>query len=240
MGIVLDGVIVLVMAILVITAYKAGFVKAVMGLVKSVAAFIASYAFAPTLGEWISEKFLIDRLSDGIAETIRSLSETAEGKYNLSGMTENMDSALRSIVNNYGVEQGKLVEVCRDIIEGTDAHVDKVADFIAGPIADRIAYSIAFGVIFLAVFIILSILTSVVDGIFRLPVLNSINKTFGLLLGIAQATVFLFVCCTVGVTLIVALGSVDSAMFGMSAVENSFILSTFSKIFPKLDLFGLL
>jgi len=240
MGIVLDIIIVVVMAILVITAYKAGFVKAIMGLVKSVAAFVASYAFAPTLGEWISEKFLIHRLSDGIAETIRSLSETAEGKYDLSAMTENMDSALQSIVTNYGVEKGKLAEVCRDIVEGTDAHVEKVADFIAGPVADRIAYSAAFGVIFIAVFIALSILTSLVDGIFRLPVLNSINKTFGLLLGVAQAAVFLFVCCTVGVTLIVALGSVDSAMFGTSAVENSLILSTFLKLFPNLDLFGLL
>lgn len=239
MGIALDITIVAVMAILVFSAYRAGFVKAVMGLVKSVAAFIAAYAFSPTLGDMICERFMLRRISDGIAGTLRSLSETAEGHYNLSKMTESMDSALQSIIKNYNVEQSRLTEVCRDMIEGTDAHVERVADFIAGPVADRISYSIAFGVIFIAAFVLLSILTAVVDGIFHLPVLNSVNKTFGLLLGIAQALVFLFVCCTVGVTLIVSLGSVDNSMFGVSAVENSLILSTFAKIFPTVDLFGL-
>ena len=239
MGIFIDIALPVVMAFIIFSAYKAGFVKAVMGLIRSLVAFFAAYSFSPTLGEWISEKFLLKKISSGISGTIMSLSETQDGYFNLQGMVNNMDSALKSIIKNYNVDGNKLSKMCEGMTCGTEEHVRKVADFIAEPISQRISYCIAFITLFITVFVLLIVLTIIVDKIFRLPVLKTVNRIFGLLLGIAQALAVAFVFCTAVVSLLFWLGSIDSEMFGLAAIEKSFILRLFIKIFPSGSLFGL-
>ena len=240
MGIIIDIAITIIMAVIIITAYRAGFVKAGMGLVKSLVSFFAAYAFAPTLGKWISDEFLLKRISSGIAGTVRSLSETPDGRYDLDGMADRMDSALKSILSKYSVDGKDLGDVCDGVVNGTESHVEKVADFIASGISDKLSYCIAFIGLFIVTFVLLTVLTVVVDKIFTLPVLKSVNKVFGLLLGIAQALAFAFVFCTVAVCLLKFLGSIDNELFGNAAVERSVILRLYTAIFAGESLFGLI
>ena len=240
MGIIIDIAIPIIMAVIVITAYRAGFVKAGMGFVKSLVSFFSAYAFAPTVGRWISDEFLLKRISSGISGTVRSLSETSDGRYDLDGMVSRMDSALKSILGNYKVDGKKLSDLCEGVKSGTEAHVEKVSDFIASGVSERISYCIAFIGLFILTFVLLTVLTFVVDKIFRLPVLKSINKVFGLLFGIAQALAFAFVFCTAAVSLLLLLGSVDSELFGSAAIERSLLLRLFTKLFPNCNLFGLI
>ena len=239
MGLIIDIVLPIIMAVIIISAYKAGFVKAGMGLIRSLVSFLAAYAFAPTLGKWISDKFLLKRISSGIAGTVRSLSETPDGTYNLDGMVNKMDSALKSILRNYKVDGKELSDVCEGVVNGTETHVEKVSEFIASGISEKISYCIAFILLFITTFVLLVVLTVVVDKLFALPVLKSVNKVFGLIFGIAQALAFAVICCTVAVALFKFLGSIDSELFGDAAIERSLILRLFTTIFPSGSLFGL-
>ena len=82
----------------------------------------------------------------------------------------------------------------------------------------------------------LKLLVFLIDLIFKLPVLNSTNKTLGLLFGVGEALVLAVLISSVSAAVITALGSVDPEVFGASVVERSYIM----KVLSSIDLFGLL
>ena len=79
-------------------------------------------------------------------------------------------------------------------------------------------------------FLVLSILTFVVDAVFHLPVLNGVNKTLGLLFGVAEALLFCVLLGYGASMLMGYLGSLDPTLFGDSVVENSVIMRIMSSI----------
>ena len=244
LGIAVDLIIVAVGVITVMLAYRAGLVKSVMGLIRGIASFIAAYAFTPTLGKIIYDGFMLKSISSGLNTTIRSLSENGNGSYDLAEMYNTMisknDGTLADIVENYRVDTAALAKQCEGITEGTGAAVDKVCDFIAAPIADSISNAIAFIGIFIGVFVVLTLLTKLVDMVFRLPVLYDVNKVFGVIFGLIEATVLMVFISNAGAALLIALGSVDSSLFGLHVVENTVIMKNVMRIFPSVDLFGLI
>ena len=98
MGIAFDVIVLAICASIIFRAVKHGFVKSVMGLVKGVVAFIAAYAFTPVVGDYIYKNFALDRISDAISTSIKSLSEGAAGTFDLAGMYEEMPEMLRHII----------------------------------------------------------------------------------------------------------------------------------------------
>ena len=130
--------------------------------------------------------------------------------------------------------------MCSRQVAATADGVKKVAEFIADPIADSISSTIAFVSIFVGVFIVLSILTKTVDTVFHLPVLNSVNKLFGLLFGGVEALILVIFICNAGSALILAFGSLDSSTFGQNLLDSTFIMKNVMRVFPTADLFGLI
>ena len=234
MGIVIDIIILVICGIVIFKAWKAGLIKSVMGLVTGIVSFIAAYSFSPVLGDHIYEKYALKTISNGIAKTLESLSQTAAGTFDLSSMVKEMPDSLVQIIKRYAVDSGKLEEMCSGIKEGTSETVASVAEYIAAPIADTLSGAVAFIILFIGVFVILSLLTFIVDLIFHLPVLNGTNKTLGLIFGIVEALIIAFLVSNVAAAVITSLGSVDSSIFGAHAVEGSFVM----KFFSAVDLFG--
>lgn len=244
MGIVVDIIIVAVGVLTVVMAYRAGLVKAVMGMLRGVVSFVAAYAFTPILGEMIYDGFMLKSISSGLETTIASLAENSDGSYDLAKMYETMatenDGTLADIARNYNVDMAALEEKCAGVTAGGKDAVSSVSDFIAGPIADSISSVMAFVLIFIGVFVVLTLLTKVVDGIFRLPVLYDVNKIFGVIFGLLEATLLVVFLCNAGAALLIALGSIDGNLFGADVVESTVIMKNIMKIFPSADLFGLI
>ena len=244
MGIAVDLIIVAVAFITVMLAYRAGLVKSVMGLVRGIASFIAAYAFTPTLSKIIYDRFMLKSISSGLRAPLRSLSENGDGSYNLAEMYNTMiresDGTLADIVENYKVDVTALERQCEGITDATEKTVDKVCDFIASPIANSISSAISYILIFVGVFVALTILTRIVDLVFRLPVLYDVNKIFGVIFGLVEATVLVLIISNAGAALLIALGSVDGELFGAHVVESTVIMKNVMRIFPSVNLFGLI
>ena len=62
-----------------------------------------------------------------------------------------------------------------------------------------------------------------IDFLFRLPVLKTANTFLGLLFGIAEAGLVVFVLASVLSVLVTGLGSIDPTLFGADVVENTTI-----------------
>ncbi len=62
---------------------------------------------------------------------------------------------------------------------------------------ELLSYAIAFATLFAILSIVLNFLTVFISGIFKLPILNSLNKTLGLLLGCVKALIFMFLLAAI-------------------------------------------
>lgn len=231
MGIVFDFVIIFIAVSMIIMATKRGFVKSLMSLLSVIAAAVAAYAFTPLLSEFIKGRWLLPSIKNGISGTISSLAGGDAGNADILSLFENMPKAFTDILSRYGAEADALREQLGDTINtGGSAAVDALSEAIASPVASMIASSISYIAIFFAVMIVLALLTMVLNVIFTLPVLNGANRLAGFILGIFMAVITAFILSKTFVVLSVALGSIDSGVFGEKAVENTFIIKNLNNI----------
>lgn len=235
MALVIDLLIAAICIFVVIRAYKNGFVKSVMSLVRGIVALVAAYAFTPTLAELIYDRFLLNGISKGIAESISSISNVGEGVFDLESMFETMPETLSRITEKYGTDVASLGKMCEGIKNGGAEQVTRISEYIASPVAEGIATGVSFIVLLAVANLVLSALTYVLDSIFHLPVLNGANKFTGLVLGLLEGILLCVVLGYGGALLVGYLGSIDGELFGEHVISSSFIMRTMS----SLDLFGI-
>ena len=195
-----------------------------MGLVSAVASAIAAYAFTPMLAKFIADRFLSERITAGIDETLQSLSlDTTTDLFNLDRVSVDLPEPFTAILDRYHIDLGSMIARMRGLTSASEETVHSLAGDIASPTVRVLSCAIAFLAIFVGAFLLLSIVTVLLDALFRMPVLNGANIFFGALFGIAEAAVFVFVLAVVLSVLVRALGSIDPNLFGDQVVDNTVV-----------------
>ena len=217
MSLVFDVIILAVCVISIVLGAKRGFIKSVMGICTLVAALCLAYAFTPTVSEYIRNTDAMGNISESIGDTIKSLSRTDEGGYDLEKMFDDMPDAFQQILERYNVDDSVLAETVPPETAATESAVDALANAIAEPVARAIS-NVA----------VLKLLTWLLDLLFQLPVLKTANTMLGLLIGVVIALFWAWILCPLSVTLIRAMSSISPDLFNESVIENSVILSFFA------------
>ena len=84
MTLAIDAILIFTAVFCVWAGARKGFVRSVMGFISTVVSAIAAYAFTPALSAWVEERFLRERITDGVAESLRQLSlDTTTDLFNL-------------------------------------------------------------------------------------------------------------------------------------------------------------
>lgn len=231
---VLDALLIIICVVTVFVSVKRGFVKTVLSLLSSVAAIFISVAFTPMVSSFIYDKFMLSAITNGIYDTVKSLAGngTSEG---ISNMFETMPEALANLLERYNVGEDAINSMTDSAISGS-ADIQSICETIASPIATTISNALAFIACFIVAIIVLKILVSIIDAIFKLPVLNSINRTAGLILGLVLAVVVIFVYSVAVTYLVTSLGAISPEFFGEKVINDTVII----KFFSENNIFGLI
>ena len=230
MSLLLDGILLAIMAICIISGIRNGFIKSFMGLIKGAVSLLVAYAYTPVLREAIKDNYIIKGIADGIAETLKSLALNLESQtpsYDLSKVAEDLPEAYVNILDRYHIN---LEEFTAQISGITAADESVIADFsaqIAEPCAAAVSSAAAFIILFLGAFIVLSLVTWILDALFRLPVLSATNRFFGFLFGTLEGVLLAWVIAVAGSALMSALGSLDTDLFGPHVVDKTVICKFF-------------
>lgn len=228
MSLAIDIVVLIVAVIIILTSAKRGLIRAFMGLVSSVASFIAAYAFTPVLADYIRENYVLERITGNISETLKGWSfDTASDLYNLDRLLTSGNKDFSNVLDRYGVGLNEIADRLRGLIGVPETEVNSVAGEIASPTSTILSTVIAFLLIFVASFLVLSIVTWILDAIFKLPVLSGINKLLGTVFGVIEA-IFVAYILSIGISVLMgALGVISPGTFGSDVVENSLICKFF-------------
>ncbi len=195
-GIVIDAVIIAVCIIIVLINRKRGAVKSLMSLLSGIASLLIAYVFTPALSAFLKEKLFLDKLAQSIMDTVASLAQSgkdaaANVMYDVSGLMK--DSQFLSVLERFRADPETTGKAIAGIGDSTHAAVEKVSYAVAEPISKAISDVVAFALIFIVSLIILKILTAIISAAFKLPVLKTLDKAAGTVIGIIAALFFVLV-----------------------------------------------
>lgn len=230
MGYILDILIVALFAACVIYGAKKGFFKSLMSLVTGIAAYVSAYAFTPALSLYIKDKFIIDGVRSSLTKTFFSIAEGAsatagEKLYDVNKLLQ--DPQVSKMLESFGGAEfspEKLVDSTPDAFSA----VEGLANTVADPISTMISDVVAFGLLFVLSLLVLKIITVLVGTFFKLPVLSTLDKTMGVVFGIAAGVFFSMFAIILITSLCATLESASPGTFSNEIVENSLIIRLFS------------
>lgn len=173
--VILIGVVV-VLALSALYGYKRGFIHIVLSMVAMLVTFI-----------------LAGLLTVPVSAMIKSATP----------LYENIEKSVSQLVEENNVDVNSISKlglpksIEEKIMEGAGEAISNFNDYLVDTISDMLLKAITFFGLIIIIYIIVRIVIVVFDFISRLPVINSINKTGGLVVGIVQGLLVIWIACLV-------------------------------------------
>ena len=173
-------------ALSILDGYRRGFIKTVFSMLAMLIALVVASAGSPTLCH-VLEK------NDGVYNFInQKVSDTLEISSRVSENSE-QTAVIESLPLPESVKQA-LEDNNNDVIkELLQVSKNDFAGYITGYITCLILNAISYIILFVLTLIVVQIVANILDIISRLPVLHSINKTGGLIVGFLKGIIAVWI-----------------------------------------------
>lgn len=184
--------IVLIIAIIIVLAcaikgHHDGFIKTIVSICSVILTITVTTMIAPHISKMVqSNDALMESVSNQVASTL-SLEENKT--LNKADSIEEIEKLDLPKSLKEGLIENNNPEVYKTLL------VDTFSGYISRYLAVIIVNAIVYIVVFLVFMIAFAILTRVLDLISKLPIINGLNKTAGLLIGILQGFIILWILC---------------------------------------------
>ena len=204
----IDLLLVVVFAITVSVYTVRGFAKAVIGFVVMVASLFTASLLGPYLAEMFYNGFMLDVVGKTVYEALTSLHDNVIGSIDGEAVIASLPESIKNMLSFSGAD---LEELSAQLM--TSSGIDHAAETVAGPIAHFISDLVAYILVFVLAFIVFKLVSKLIIRIFELPVLRTLNKLAGFLMGLLVG----FLICW-GIALALRL------VFGMLALDDPVFL----------------
>ncbi len=222
MAIIFDIAVFAIVIILLVVGYKRGFIRSVINLVGAAAAAVVAFLLSQPIAQFIFNTFLRGGSIAMIDEELAKLSGGQTATTLLDSAFAAIPERISSLASSY---VGSLDAIKASIAASaptTETIATSVVDQVIGPIMTMMIQSIVFLVLFIGLCILVKFVAKAMKIIDKLPIIGKANATLGLVMGLVQAVIFLFVFTCV-VSLIIQLSgnrwdAVNNEIVGNTAV----------------------
>lgn len=230
MAILYDVALILILAIIIFLGYKRGFIRTVVSLVGYVVSAVLAFLVSQPIANFIFDAFFRNSAIDMISAEVNKIS---------AGQTvpQLLDTAIAAIPEKITALASGYVnidEVKQTILASAPTAGDlsvTVVDQVIGPIATLVMQTAIFFVLFLVFCIVVKLITRALKIVDKLPVVGQANAVLGLLVGIVQAVVFLFLFTCV-IALIVQLSGNQLEYINQDVIDKTYIFRLLYEINP--------
>jgi uncharacterized membrane protein required for colicin V production len=222
LSLVIDAILILILVATILDGRRKGFFKTVLSLVATAVSVLVAYEYSSVLAEWANEVFIQKVAVNTLADSISS----------------HLNSGTQAVIEAIPDFAVKAAEASGVSISSLISHVGSSVDSVeaAGQIYSGIYSIVIFPVLSVLAFIVLFAITNAVlslgikliNNIFRLPVLKSLNKTLGGVLGAVKGIVIIGI---LGVVLVMV-SPILPEEFSV-ATDSSIIPNIFADLFIK-------
>ncbi|MHB1153669.1 MAG: CvpA family protein [Eubacteriales bacterium] len=231
MGILIDIILIATVVLSIWSGVKRGFIRSLMNIITFSAALLCGWYFYPSLAVIYSSKYLLDKFTADIYNSINTIISSGIESIDLSRLFADKPDAFLDITRRYSVDINLLEEYFNtQVMKGSQDITADISTRIAAPVANGISEVLAFLTIFLGVVILLKIVTLILDLIFKLPVLNAFNRVAGFVLGSVCGLAYAWILSIVIAASLPFLSMIFPVIFTQNTRDSSIFLNLINSI----------
>ena len=193
-ALILDALILILFVGMILLGRRRGFIKTVSGVVVFVAALMLSATLSGPVSNFLYGTFVEPPV---LEELTAHVGEGSPAAGQLDAALERMPAFVTNRLSATGVDSGAAVLERLSGAQTGETVADTIARQVVEPVVLPLMKSVATLLLFLLLLIGLSIVVKAVDLVAKLPLLKQLNKSLGVVAGIAQGLLWSFVLVTV-------------------------------------------
>lgn len=187
MSLILDAVVIIVILVCAVLAWRKGFIRAVLGFLPMLSALMGTKYLSPYISRFLRGTPIFSTLLDSIRESMGL--DKLIGESVMQTQTEIIDGMrLPAFLKEALLENNNPV-----IYQLLD--VDKLQDYIAGFLANTCINVLSVVFAFILIYIIVAVILQALNLFSELPVLNFVNHFSGFLVGALKGLLFVWIGC---------------------------------------------
>ncbi len=176
-----DLILVLIVLVCALIGYQKGFVLSCFNFFGGLISFILDAFLAEPLGAYISTSFLQPLLQNYFTK--------AFGKFLAKRAAESNDSEVLSAATDFfhklGLEESAVQNYFEQAEYDVETFIHSAVTAVTQPIAKTVGFVVALVLLFVVLFFVCKFIFRFFDFVAKLPVLNVVNRSLGLLFGIS-------------------------------------------------------
>lgn len=205
--------VVIFLAVYAIRGRQEGFIKTVFSIFSILIALVLTYEIQPYVSKALQHNDKIVSYVEQKVDASVDLDKKEEGVSDQRSSIEGLRlprSLKKSLIENNNTEVYKALVV------------EKFEDYVSSYLAMVILNALSFVVVFLIVYVLLFIISRALDILSHLPLINGLNKTAGLLVGLLRGLVVIWILCI----LLTMFSSTKTSQLLYGYINDSYILSS--------------
>ena len=191
-SVLIDGILLIIVALFVITSARRGFVRVLVEAVGIVAAVIFTLTVCTPLSVATYDKIIEPPI---ISTTNEQVHDTVEET--VDSLIEILPDFLQGYIESSGIADQIVAENNGEISNSTTDYITEISQNTIKPVTVRILSTIYSVVIFTVAVVIVKILAGILNKTFSFSIVGKLNKTLGGLCGLIKGVAFVLVLCYV-------------------------------------------
>ena len=224
---IIDIALITVILVFLIVGIKRGFIKELVSLIGFVVAFVVALFLSG-----IGSSFVYDTFVDGFVKDKVSSAVMQSVDNEVDGVLVSIPDYFINAAEATGTDIEGVVKsnIGASVEETANSVAATVSKDVAKPVIGALIRVILFIIIFIIVKILIDWIGRALDLVSRLPVIHSLNRVLGAVIGTARGVVTAAIICFVAMYLIKFQGG---NLFGLTAemLEGSFMYNLLSSLF---------
>ncbi len=222
-SIILDIILVVVLILCVIEGYKKGFLKSLIGLIGKIASIIVATYLSLPIAQYLYDNIIAKRLASLVREAL-AVPNQAEA------LSEFLSHPTIAMLGSVGISLPSAEQL---IGLGEESAIQFFTSGAVGDFLSSLIRGFAFILLMFLFSIVVSIVIRVVGGITRLPLIGTVDRTLGLMLGAIKGALWLFI---ISVAIYVLAVVVQIELITTSTINNTYILDVITENNPIIKI----
>ena len=230
MSIILDVILLTVLVAFIFTAAKKGFMRSLLELIAVIVALVMAYQFSPVVAQAAYDNLV----EESLIETVQT---QLDENLNISSSTEKAEVVLESIpgfmetfADSLGIDTKKMVENMGSFSLSSENLATELVVKVAQPIVVAALTALFFLLLSAILMFALKWVAGLLSKLFKLPLLGTVNKVLGGVLGACKGVMVIIFVSTL-LKLVFAGGESEIS----TMVNSSYVIGLLDNINPFFD-----
>ncbi|MBQ4100370.1 MAG: CvpA family protein [Oscillospiraceae bacterium] len=223
LSIILDIILVVVLLLCVFEGYKKGFLKSLVGLIGKIASIIVSAYISLPIAQYLYNNIISHRLANIIKNALMAPNQ-------MEAISEFLSHPTITMLSSVGIAIPSAEQL---VSFGEDSAVRLFTSGAAADFLTSFIRIVLFVVLMFAFNLIISVVIKLIVKITKLPLIGTVDKTLGVILGIAKGAIWVLIISVVIYVLAVV---VQVEFITTSTINNTYILDVITENNPIIKM----